>query len=111
ACAVLVSCVSRLNVGVLSLAMAWIVGVYIGRMPVTAVMAGFPSQRFLTLAGVTLLFAMAQCNGTLERLAHQAVRLCRGNCGTIPGMFFVLAAGPPSDRPGQNAPTAAARSL
>jgi len=100
ACAVLVSCVSRLNVGVLSLAMAWIVGVYIGKMPVTAVMAGFPSQLFLTLAGVTLLFAMAQCNGTLERLAHQAVRLCRGNCGTIPVMFFVLAAGLASIGPG-----------
>ena len=49
ALAVLVSCVSRLNVGVLSLALAWIVGVYIGGMPVTTVMSGFPSQLFLTL--------------------------------------------------------------
>ena len=104
--AVLVSCVSRLNVGVLSLALAWIVGVYIGGMPVTAVMSGFPSQLFLTLTGVTLLFAMAQCNGTLERLAHQAVRLCRGNCGTIPVMFFVLAAALASIGPG-NIATAA----
>ena len=40
ALAVLVSCVSRLNVGVLSIALAWIVGVYIGGMPVTAVMSG-----------------------------------------------------------------------
>jgi di/tricarboxylate transporter len=98
--AVLVSCVSRLNVGVLSLALAWIVGVYVAGMPVSAVMAGFPSQLFLTLAGVTLLFAMAQCNGTLARLAHQAVRLCRGNCGTIPVMFFVFAAGLASIGPG-----------
>ena len=41
---------------------------------------------------MTLLFAMAQSNGTLERIAHQAVRLCRGNAGTIPVMFFVLGA-------------------
>jgi Na+/H+ antiporter NhaD/arsenite permease-like protein len=90
ALAVLVSCVSRLNVGVLSIALAWIVGVYIGGMPVTAIMSGFPSQLFLTLTGVTLLFALAQSNGTLERLTRHAVRLCRGNRGTIPVMFFVL---------------------
>ncbi|MCA1584879.1 MAG: C4-dicarboxylate ABC transporter, partial [Acidobacteria bacterium] len=90
ALAVIVSCVSRLNVGVLAVALAWIVGVYIGGLPVAAVMAGFPSQLFLTLAGVTLLFALAQSNGTLDRLTHHAVRVCRGNCGAIPVMFFVL---------------------
>jgi Na+/H+ antiporter NhaD/arsenite permease-like protein len=106
ALAVLVSCVSRLNVGVLSLALAWIVGVYIGGMPVNTVMSGFPSQLFLTLTGVTLLFALAQANGTLERLTHHAVRLCRGNCGTIPVMFFVLGAALSSIGPG-NIATAA----
>ena len=106
ALAVLVSCVSRLNVGVLSLALAWIVGVYIGGMPVNTVMSGFPSQLFLTLTGVMLLFTLAQCNGTLERLAHHAVRLCRGNRGTIPVMFFVLGAALSSIGPG-NIATAA----
>ena len=106
ALAVLVSCVSRLNVGVLSVALAWIVGVYIGGMPVTAIMGGFPSQLFLTLTGVTLLFALAQSNGTLERVTHHAVRLCRGNCGTIPVMFFVLAVTISSIGPG-NIATAA----
>ncbi len=90
--AVLISCFSRLNVGVLSIAMAWIVGVYMGGLRVNEVMAGFPSQLFLTLAGVTLLFAMAQANGTLSRLTHHAVRLCRGNAGTIPIIFFILGA-------------------
>lgn len=106
ALAVLISCFSRLNVGVLSIAMAWIVGVYLGGLPVGAVMGGFPSQLFLTLAGVTLLFAMAQSNGTLPQLAHQAVRLCRGNLGTIPIMFFVLGAALSSMGPG-NIATAA----
>jgi len=104
--AVLISCVSRLNVGVLSVALAWIVGVYIGGLPVNTVMAGFPSQLFLTLAGVTLLFAMAQSNGTLGQLTHHAVRLCRGNAGTIPIMFFLLGAALASMGPG-NIATAA----
>jgi Na+/H+ antiporter NhaD/arsenite permease-like protein len=104
--AVLVSCVSRLNVGVLSLALAWIVGVYVAGMPLNAVMAGFPSQLFLTLAGVTLLFALAQTNGTLERLVHHAVRICRGNCGTIPIVFFALGAALSSIGPGNIASAA-----
>ena len=82
--------------------MAWIVGVYIGGLPVNTVMAGFPSQLFLTLAGVTLLFAMAQSNGTLSQLTHHAVRVCRGNAGTIPIMFFVLGAAALVDGPGQH---------
>ncbi|MGH9374100.1 MAG: SLC13 family permease [Vicinamibacterales bacterium] len=106
ALAVIVSCVSRLNVGVLAVALAWIVGVYIGGMPVNTVMNGFPSQLFLTLAGVTLLFALAESNGTLSRITHHAVRICRGNCGTIPVMFFAVAAALSSMGPG-NIATAA----
>jgi Na+/H+ antiporter NhaD/arsenite permease-like protein len=106
ALAVLVSCISRLNVGVLAVALAWIVGVYLGGMPVNTVMGGFPSQLFLTLTGVTLLFALAQTNGTLDRLTHHAVRVCRGNCGAIPVMFFALGAALASMGPG-NIATAA----
>ena len=106
ALAVVVSCISRLNVGVLAVALAWIVGVYVGGMPVATIMNGFPSQLFLTLTGVTLLFALAECNGTLERITHHAVRLCRGNRGTIPIMFFGLGAALSSMGPG-NIATAA----
>ena len=104
--AILVSCVTTLNVGVLALALAWIIGVYVGGIPVATVMSGFPTQLFLTLTGMTLLFTLAQCNGTLDRLAHHAVRLCRGNRGVIPIMFFLLPAGLASMGPG-NIATAA----
>ena len=73
---------------------------YLGDIPVNTVMAGFPSQLCLTLIGVTLLFALAQTNGTLERITDHAVRLCRGNCGTIPIMFFGLGAAFSSAGPG-----------
>ena len=106
ATAVIVSCFSPVNVGVLAIALAWIVGVYIGGLPLNTVLAGFPTSLFLTLTGVTLLFALAQCNGTLERLTHQAVRICRGNRGVIPIMFFLLGAALSSMGPG-NISTAA----
>ncbi|HLG58465.1 MAG TPA: SLC13 family permease [Vicinamibacterales bacterium] len=89
--AMIVSCFSQLNVGVLGLALAWIVGVYLGGMSLNDVLSGFPVQLFLTLAGVTLLFTQAQLNGTLDRVAHAAVRICRGNTGLVPVMFFGLA--------------------
>ena len=88
--AMIVSCFTTINVGVLALALAWIVGVYLGSMSLNDVLSGFPVQLFLTLAGVTLLFTQAQLNGTLDRVAHAAVRICRGNAGLIPVMFFVL---------------------
>jgi di/tricarboxylate transporter len=65
--------------------------VYLGGMSLNEVIGGFPVQLFLTLAGVTLLFTQAQLNGTLDRVAHAAVRVCRGNTGLVPIMFFALA--------------------
>jgi di/tricarboxylate transporter len=106
ALAVLVSCVSRVNVGVLALALAWIVGVLIGGQSVNTVMGGFPGQLFLTLTGVTLLFTLAHCNGTLERLTHHAVRACQGSRGAVPVMFFAIGAVLSSIGPG-NIATAA----
>jgi di/tricarboxylate transporter len=104
--AILVSCFSRLNVGILGLAFAWIIGVYVGGMSLNDLLAGFPVQLFLTLAGVTMLFSQAQLNGTLEKLARSAARMCGGNVGLIPVMFFLLACGIGSLGPG-NIATAA----
>lgn len=103
---VFLSCVTKLNVGILAMAMAWIVGVYLGGMRLEEVVAGFPVQLFLTLVGMTLLFTQAQLNGTLDKLAYKAVRLCRGNVGAIPIMFFFLAAGLASLGPGNIASAA-----
>ena len=89
--AITLSCTSKINIGVLAVVMAWIIGVYFGGMALGDITAGFPTQLFLTLTGVTLLFTLAEVNGTLGKLAFRAVRSCRGNAGMIPIMFFVLA--------------------
>lgn len=106
AVAIVVSCFSRLNVGVLALALAWIVGVVIGNLKPEAVLAGFPAALFITLTGMTMLFAAAEDNGTLERLAKHAVALCRGRTFLVPPMFFTIAAALASAGPG-NISTAA----
>jgi len=98
--------VTSVNVGVVSLAMAWMVGVYLGGMPLAKVIATFPIDLLLNLVGVTLLFGMANNNGTLGRIAARAVRLCKGNAGIIPIMFFLIAVTLASIGPGNIATTA-----
>jgi di/tricarboxylate transporter len=88
--AVALSCTTTINVGVLALVLAWLVGVYLGGMSLAAVLEGFPTPLLVTLVGVTLLFSIAECNGTLARVTARAVRLCRGNAGLLPIMFFFL---------------------
>ena len=90
--AVLLSCTTTINVGVLSMALALVVGVYLGGMTPERVLQGFPSALLVTLVGVTLLFSIAECNGTLARVTARAVRLCRGRAVLLPVMFFVLGA-------------------
>src|SRR5688572_20775614 len=105
ALAIVLSCTSRLNVGLLAIALAWIIGVYVGDLPLRDVTSGFPIDLFLTLAGVTLLFSQARVNGTLDIVAHNATRLCRGRVGMVPVMYFVLGAAIASAGPGNIATT------
>ena len=93
AAAIVVGTVWRLNVGLLAFALAYVVGVGVGDMKVSAVTAGFPTPLFAVLVAVTLLFAIAQVNGTLDTLARHGVRLARGNRGLVPVVFFFLTAG------------------
>src|SRR5258705_13515323 len=104
--ALVISCFSEINIGILAIVFAWIVGVYFGGMKVEQVIAGFPTALFLTLVGLTLLFAQAQVNGTLDRFARRAVHLCRVNAGIIPMMFLVMTSFISSIGPGNVASTA-----
>ncbi len=91
AVAIVLSIVTRINVGVVAIAFAWLIGAFGAGTGVDAVVRGFPSSLFLTLAGVTLLFTIAQENGTLEDLANRAVGIARGNARWLPVIFFVIA--------------------
>jgi Na+/H+ antiporter NhaD/arsenite permease-like protein len=89
--ALVVSMTSKINVGWLAIAFAWLVGVYAAGLRPDVVLAGFPAALFLTLAGVTLLFGIAETNGTLEGLATRALSLTRGRVRAVPVVLFVVA--------------------
>jgi len=86
--AIILSMTSRLNIGLLAIAMAWIIGVYIAKSKPDAVMAGFPVDLFLTLSGVCFLFAIAEINGTFPVLAQRVMGGTARNRAAIPLSFF-----------------------
>jgi len=89
--AIVLSMVTRINVGLVGLVMAWLVGAFVAGLPTGTIIGGFPTSLFLTLTGMTLLFAAAESNGTIERLARRAVALARGEARSVPVFFFVVA--------------------
>ena len=64
---------------------------YLAGLKFEVIARGFPAPLFLTLAGVTLLFAVAEANGTLEGLAQRAVGWARGEARLLPVLFFLIA--------------------
>jgi di/tricarboxylate transporter len=98
--ALALSMTSRINVGWLALSFAWVIGVYVAGLRPEAVMSGFPISLFITLAGVTLLFSLAETNGSLEAVANRGVLAARGRARVIPLLFFVMACALSSVGPG-----------
>jgi len=97
--AIVLSCTSRINVGLLALPLAWGVSLYAG-LAGDAMAAKFPGSLFLTLSGVTLLFSLAAVNSTIDRLAHAALELARGSARLVPIVFFLIACAISSVGPG-----------
>ncbi len=81
-----------INMGAVAFALAFLVGsVFVG-MSANQIIAGFPGDLFITLVGITYLFAIAQKNGTIDFLVHAAVRAVRGHIAAIPWVMFTVAA-------------------
>jgi di/tricarboxylate transporter len=78
------------NMGALAFVAAFAVGTLSLGMSTDDIIAGFPSDLFLTLVGVTYLFAIAQNNGTVDLLVRVAVRAVAGRIALIPWVMFVI---------------------
>ena len=77
-----------INMGTLGFVAAFLVGTIAVGMSTDDIIAGFPSELFLTLVGVTYLFAIAQNNGTVDLMIRGALRLVRGRVAFIPWVMF-----------------------
>ncbi|WP_295042273.1 SLC13 family permease [uncultured Paracoccus sp.] len=81
-----------INMGVLAFVGAFLVGTLLAAQTTKDIIAGFPGGLFLTLVGITWLFALAQNNGTIDWLVRMAVRAVKGRIGAIPWIMFGISA-------------------
>jgi di/tricarboxylate transporter len=87
-----VATVLPVNIGVLAFVGAFLVGTLVAGQPTDDIIAGFPADLFLTLVGITWLFAIAQNNGTIDWLVDLSVRAVRGRIAFIPWIMFAISA-------------------
>jgi Na+/H+ antiporter NhaD/arsenite permease-like protein len=86
----LIATVLPVHMGALALVAAFIVGTTVVGESTDDIIAGFPGDLFLILVGVTLLFAIAKDNGTVDWLVHLAVKAVGGRVALIPWVMFAV---------------------
>jgi di/tricarboxylate transporter len=87
----IIATVLPVNMGALAFVGAFIIAL-LSHLPAKEIFAGFPGDLFVTLVGITYLFAIAQNNGTVDWLVQKAVWLVRGRIAAIPWVMFTVAA-------------------
>jgi di/tricarboxylate transporter len=81
-----------IHIGVMAFVAAFVVGSTLAGMDGETILEeGLPDELAVTLIGITLLFAMAQANGTIDWLVRLAVRAVRGRLVAIPWVMFLMA--------------------
>ena len=88
----LVATLTPINMGLLGLVAAYLVGVYLGGIAPKEIARNVPADLFVTLVGVTFLFAVAQGNGAIGRMIAGASALVGGRKVLLPWVMFVVAA-------------------
>lgn len=83
---------SAVHLGALALVAAFIVGATVADESTDDLFSGFPGDLFVVLVGVTLLFAIAKNNGTVDWLVNAAVKAVRGRIALIPWVMFLVTA-------------------
>jgi di/tricarboxylate transporter len=88
----LLATVLPLNMGALAFVGAFLLGSVVLGMSTNDILSNFPGGLFLTIVGVTYLFAIAQNNGTIDLLVRGAVRLVGNKVALIPWVMFAITA-------------------
>lgn len=88
-----VGAVRGVHIGVLMLVGAAGTVLLLTDMTVEDIIAGFPLSIMVLLAGVTYFFAIAQENGTVDRIIDWALEKVGSSAVLLPLVFFVITAG------------------
>lgn len=89
---VVIATLRPINIGILGFIGTFLVGTLVLGLDEKQMLAGFPADLFLTIVGVTYLFAVAKLNGTVDLIVDRGVRLVRGRTALVPWVLFGVAA-------------------
>ncbi|HEY5854361.1 MAG TPA: SLC13 family permease [Aldersonia sp.] len=85
-----VATITPINMGILAFAGAFIVGGWVSGIPTADIIDAFPGSTFIIVGGITLLFAIAKANGTIDLVIASALRLVGGRRWAILWMMFLI---------------------
>lgn len=87
---VLLATLRSVNMGAIAFLGTFLLGTLVFDVSEDDLFAGFPGDLFVVLVGVTLLFAIAKGNGTVDWLVHVGVLAVRGRIAFIPWVMFAV---------------------
>ncbi len=80
----------KVNIGIVSIVFALVIGIFILGVKEKEVTALFPSNLFLMLVGITLFFGIASTNGSLSKLTDSLVSRIGSRTKLLPISIFLL---------------------
>jgi di/tricarboxylate transporter len=80
-----------INMGILAFAGAFVVGGWVSGIDAKEIIDAFPGSTFIIVGGITLLFAIAKANGTIDLVIDRSLRLVGGRRWAVLWMMFLLA--------------------
>ncbi|MDN5658115.1 SLC13 family permease [Brevibacterium sandarakinum] len=87
-----IGAIRGVQIGVLMLVGAAGTGLFLTDMTVDDIIAEFPLSIMILLAGVTYFFAIAQENGTVDKIIDWALEKVGSSAVLLPAVFFVITA-------------------
>lgn len=89
--AVIISIKFSVNVGIVTYALAFLVGGFGLGLSANTIVGYFPVSLFFQLMVITLFYGFAVSNGTMQKIADNAVYLCRNHSALVPWVIFLVA--------------------
>jgi Na+/H+ antiporter NhaD/arsenite permease-like protein len=88
-----IATIRNIHLGVLMIPAAVAVGVWLAGMPIRDILAGFPINILILIAGVTYFFGIAQGNGTIDIAIHKLISAVGNRRTLLPFVIFLITAG------------------
>lgn len=88
----LIATLRPINMGLLALASAFLVGTVLIDIPPKEILAEFPGDLVVILVGVTFLFAVAERNGAIEWVVHGLTTIFGHRAVAMPWVIFIVSA-------------------